>query len=143
MNLSRKSQTGNFYHNNRKIWNSRIWERLHVLDPPPENPRVFHVGFPFPDDFSKQIPLFSLLPNQIHPKNSKSWKEPFILKILSTMVTTQKLLEGHRSKEIKLEGRNFSSQKFQVKAGMNFSVRSDAQGGLPGAIFRISRFFQD
>lgn len=108
-----------------------------------KTPEFFMLDFLFPMIFPSKSLFFSLLPSQIHQKNSKSWKDPFILKILSTMVTTQKLLEGHKSKEIKLEGRNFSSQKFQVKAGMNFSVRSDAQGGLPGAIFRISRFFQD
>lgn len=55
--FTQKSQTGDFYPN-RKTGNSRIWERLQVLDPLPKNPGVFSIGFPFPDDFSKQIFIF-------------------------------------------------------------------------------------
>lgn len=47
----------------RKTRNNGIWEKLCLLNPLPES---LGAGFPFPNDFSKQIPLFSLLLNQIH-----------------------------------------------------------------------------
>lgn len=51
----------------RKNGNNGIWERLHLLNPIPENPGVFCIEFPFPSDFSKQIPPFSPPATQPNP----------------------------------------------------------------------------
>lgn len=90
----------------RKIGNNGM---LESLEPPPEKPGIFSAGFPFPNGFSRQIPLFFSCPSGKSTEQQIPRKEPFFPMKNPWEAGFPKKLESHNFKENKkkIEGWEF------------------------------------